>query len=295
MDTFPVRIGFWMISVVGLLASLPAQAQDGFALHDGDRVVFYGDSITAQHMYTRYVEDFVLTRYPKLNVMFYNAGVGGDRVSGGGQGPIDVRLERDLIALNPTVVTIMLGMNDGNYKPEDPVTTKKYEDGYRSIVKTIKGRVPAARIYLIQPSPYDEVAHTDGVAGYNTVLQHFGAILTTIAKEEGAQVIDGNTPIVEELTKAKALDARQASQIIPDKVHPSPTGHWVLAEAIVKAWHITPVVSTVAVDAKAKKATTTRATVSGVEMHDGSLEWRETEEALPLPIDTKDAVSRFLF
>ena len=48
---------------------------------------------------------------------FYNAGVGGDTVRGGGAGPIDVRLERDVIALKPTVVTVMLGMNDGGYKP----------------------------------------------------------------------------------------------------------------------------------------------------------------------------------
>jgi hypothetical protein len=127
------------------------------------------------------------------------------------------------------------------------------------------------------------------------VLQHFAAILQQIARDENVQVIDGNTPIVAELTKARQLNPGQASQIIPDKVHPSSNGHWVLAEAIVKAWHMTSLVSSVSVDARAKKATAMQANVSGVEAHDGGLEWRETEDALPLPLDTsKDAGSRFL-
>jgi hypothetical protein len=57
-------------------------AQD-FALKSGDRVVFYGDSITDQRLYTVLTETFVHTRYPKLDVSFVHSGVGGDRVTGG--------------------------------------------------------------------------------------------------------------------------------------------------------------------------------------------------------------------
>src|SRR6188508_2895490 len=93
------------------LAVVGARA-DGFALKDGDRVVFYGDSITDQRRYTSFAETYVVTRFPKLNVSFVHSGWGGDRVTGGGGGPIDVRLWRDVLPYNPTVVTIMLGMND---------------------------------------------------------------------------------------------------------------------------------------------------------------------------------------
>ena len=84
-----------------LLASVPALAAEPpapFALRDGDRVVFYGDSITQEGGYARFVEEYVRTRFPQWDVRFYNAGVGGDTVRGGGAGPIDVRLERDVIA-----------------------------------------------------------------------------------------------------------------------------------------------------------------------------------------------------
>ena len=70
--------------VLGVAA---AAAQDTFALRDGDRVVFYGDSITDQRLYTTFAETYVVTRFPKKNVVFVHSGWGGDRVSGGGGGP----------------------------------------------------------------------------------------------------------------------------------------------------------------------------------------------------------------
>src|SRR5687767_15790400 len=100
------------------LAALSVHAGD-FALKDGDRVVFYGDSITDQRLYTTFTETYVVTRFPKLDVTFIHSGWGGDRVGGGGGGPIDVRLRRDVFAYKPTVMTIMLGMNDGSYKAFD--------------------------------------------------------------------------------------------------------------------------------------------------------------------------------
>src|SRR5437870_10100803 len=111
--------------LIGIVAALvaagcAAAAQDGFALHDGDRVVFYGDSITDQRLYTTFTETYVVTRFPKMKVDFVHSGWGGDRVGGGGGGPVDVRLERDVFAYKPTVMTIMLGMNDGSYRAFDP-------------------------------------------------------------------------------------------------------------------------------------------------------------------------------
>src|SRR5580693_8359167 len=90
-----------------------ATAQSPFYLKEGDHVVFYGDSITDQRLYTTFTESYVVTRFPTLNVAFTHSGWGGDRVTGGGGGPIDLRLSRDVFPYHPTVVTIMLGMNDG--------------------------------------------------------------------------------------------------------------------------------------------------------------------------------------
>src|SRR5215471_13519666 len=113
-----LRMTFLSLLLV-VLSAHGLRADGNFSLKDGDRVVFYGDSITDQRLYTTFTETYVITRFPKMKVEFVHSGWGGDRVTGGGGGPIDRRLKRDVFAYKPTVMTIMLGMNDGGYRPFD--------------------------------------------------------------------------------------------------------------------------------------------------------------------------------
>src|SRR5436190_18614884 len=127
------------IGTLCLVVFLTFQSRaETFALKDGDRVVFYGDSITDQRLYTTFTETFVVTRFPAMKVDFVHSGWGGDRVSGGGGGPVDVRLERDVFAYKPTVMTIMLGMNDGSYRAFDQGIFDKFSSGYEHIIETVK-------------------------------------------------------------------------------------------------------------------------------------------------------------
>ncbi|MCU1260506.1 MAG: lysophospholipase L1-like esterase, partial [Bryobacterales bacterium] len=47
-----------------------ALCQSDFYLKSGDRVVFYGDSITDQRLYTTDVETYVVTRFPTMPITF---------------------------------------------------------------------------------------------------------------------------------------------------------------------------------------------------------------------------------
>src|SRR6266849_8935999 len=134
-----------------LLLSTAAFAQGDFYLKDGDRVVFYGDSITDQRLYTTFTETYVLTRFPRMRVSFVHSGWGGDRVSGGGGGPVDLRLQRDVFAYKPTVMTIMLGMNDARYRTYDEAIFHEYASGYEKIVHDMKAAFPELRITAIEP------------------------------------------------------------------------------------------------------------------------------------------------
>src|SRR5205809_2158114 len=114
----PLRIFLHSFVLMAAFSGLSAESAQ-FYLKDGDRVVFYGDSITDQRLYTVLVETYIVTRFPKLHVTFVHSGWGGDRVTGGGGGPVDVRLKRDVVAYKPTVMTVMLGMNDAGYRAFD--------------------------------------------------------------------------------------------------------------------------------------------------------------------------------
>src|SRR5436309_10645835 len=93
---------------LALLLAMPvAASRADFALRDGDTVVFLGDSITAARAYGKVIENYTLLRFPDRKVRFINAGWGGDTAAGGLE-----RLDADVFAHNPTVVTRAYGIND---------------------------------------------------------------------------------------------------------------------------------------------------------------------------------------
>jgi lysophospholipase L1-like esterase len=286
------------LTSVLLIAGTPAPAGDlegpssaAFALHDGDRIVFYGDSITQDGGYGRLVEAYVVSRFPTWNVRFYNSGVGGDRVSGGWAGGIDERLARDVIALEPTVVTIMLGMNDGGYKPYDPVTFAAYAHGYRAIVRTLKEALPGVRLTLIQPSPFDDVARPPRFApGYDDILRRYGCYVGELAKREGARVVDLRAPVNAGVAAVLESNPALARQILPDRVHPSDAGHIVMGAALLRGWDAPALVTRVEIDAATPRLLISANTeVTELQSVDGVVSWTQLDRALPLPLNFKDA------
>src|SRR4051812_9835120 len=229
--------------VIVLLLCAPTSGQkNDFALKSGDRVVFFGDSITEQRLYTSYVQQFVISRYPDLNVTFINSGWTGDTVNGNpcvpcaGVGAL-ARIERDVVAYKPTVVTLLFGMNDGLYKDFDPDLLKTYTDGLSQIIAIIK-RKTKARIYVMTPTVYDAEmkttwSHTDK---YNEVLDRYSEAAKEVARREGLPVIDLHTATTTALTNARKLDESYTFFKPGDGVHPSAEGHAVMAAEIVRAW-----------------------------------------------------------
>ena len=276
-----------------LAAAASALSAQEFALRDGDRVVFYGDSITDQRLYTTFTETYVVTRFPKLNVTFVHSGWGGDRVSGGGGGPVDVRLWRDVLPYNPTVMTIMLGMNDGRYRAYDQALFDDFAAGYKHIVDVVKRQLPGIRITAIQPSPYDDVTRAPMFeGGYNAVLVRYGDFLKQYAQEQHLGLADLNTDVVAALGKANAADPAAAIKLLPDRVHPGAAVHLLMAEALLKSWNAPALVSDVELDAGRKEALRQHnAHVSAVAGSSKGLSWTQLDDALPMPVDLRDALT----
>lgn len=274
------------LCLIGAVTASVVTAQE-FALKNGDRVVFYGDSITDQRLYTVITETYVVTRYPKLDVSFVHSGWGGDKVSGGAGGPIDLRLQRDVFPYKPTVMTIMLGMNDGLYRPESEATDETYFNGYKHIVDSVRTTVPGIRITAIKPSPYDDVTRPPNFpGGYNEVLISFSKWIGNYAAHAGLNVADLNTGMVEMLKKADKLDPEQAQKILPDRVHPSFAGHMVMAEELLKSWNARPVVAAVTIDASGEAPVVKASEHAQVSQLTGgkTIQWTELDDALPLPL-----------
>jgi lysophospholipase L1-like esterase len=225
--------------------------KNGFFLHDGDRVVFYGDSITEQQMYGRDIETFVETRYPRLHISYLNSGWSGDTAAGGGGGPIDVRLNRDVLPYKPTVVTILLGMNDGRYSSFDPATYQTYMQGMTHIVDVLTEKLPGVRLVLLTPTFFDYAAkerqppppgqgysYGSPAPDYNQVLLKYSAFLQQLGAQRHIPVVDMNAPMQAATEVGRRADPKFA--LSGDGVHPNEVGHLIMAATVLTAWNATP-------------------------------------------------------
>src|ERR1700709_658296 len=93
----------------GIVVVVNAQTVRPFK--QGDRVVFTGNSITDGGHYHSYIWLYYLTHYPDRRITVFNAGIGGDVAQ-----QIFERLDSDVFAHKPTVMTLTFGMNDTGYQ-----------------------------------------------------------------------------------------------------------------------------------------------------------------------------------
>lgn len=204
-----------------------ARADGEFVLRAGDRVVIYGDSITEQRLYSRYLEQYVACRYPSLGVRFFNAGWGGDTVPGA-----TARLQRDVLELRPSVVTLFFGMNDGGYQRVNDKVVAAYRANLAALVAALKAK--GVRVVVFGPGCCDG-AKNPGLAAcdYDGMLEALTGAAASVAKSEGCAFGDVFHPMRDFLAARRAADP--AANIVPDGVHPGPDGHLVIARAMLGA------------------------------------------------------------
>ena len=215
-----------LLACLASFAALPTAARAAPVLKAGDRVVFYGDSITEQKLYSRYVQQYIQCRYPELNVKFFNAGWGGD-TAGGGFG----RLERDVLSLHPTVVTLFFGMNDGGYRPVTDDIVRPYKANQEKIIQALKAKGVRVVVYTPGAVDYDRKQPLRD-AKYNDNLEALGAAVLELAKQYELPSADIHHPMVAFQNAQKAQTP--GFTMIPDSVHPSPAGHLVMAQEMLK-------------------------------------------------------------
>jgi lysophospholipase L1-like esterase len=260
-----------------LLARLPAaetKLPPKFVPASGVTVVFLGDSITAQCLYTQYVENYFYTRYPHLRLRFHNAGVSGDTTA-----DALARFDRDVAAYQPKYVTILLGMNDGAAKVFEPALFDTYQTGMRALVAKI--RAIGATPIVLTPTMYDVKAtqlnpkpDSRGRGGYyNGVLAFYGAWLREFAGEESASFVDLYGPL-NQFTQQSRKSAPDFT-MIPDGIHPDAGGQIIMAYSLVSDLGLSKRSSTIELtrgaggDAVSKvtggKITDARYTATGIE------------------------------
>ncbi len=191
-----------------------------------DRVVIYGDSITQQLLYSRYLQQYIFCRYPDMKIRFYNAGWDGDTA-----GRAYNRLERDVLVLNPTVVTLFFGMNDGGYKAVNDATVTTYRTNMEKLIKALQEK--KIRVVVFSPGCVDYDRRPNlGTADYNKALEALGKAAEELAKKYNCPYADVHHAMLSFQASEKAKDSNFT--MIPDSVHPNAAGHLVMAHAMLE-------------------------------------------------------------
>ncbi len=277
-----------------------------FLIHDGDRVVFLGDSITEQRLYTTYLEAYALTRHPQWKLWFRNVGWGGDtswlrQRSHPDENKLfaadetaqqrmvedSVRrgLERDVLPLKPTLVTVKFGMNDHSYQAFREDIFKAYVRSQTEIAEVLKAS--GARVAFLTPQPIEDKRPDPDKDIRNESLRKFSDGLKGVATKEGAAFVDQFGPYMAMLLRERP---NNPNGFVGggDAVHPGPIGHTVMAWAILKGLGASGLVSRADLDFTAKKVTGTEGCrLEALKVSNGTISFDRSDDALPMPIDEK--------
>jgi len=295
----------WLLAAVccgmctDLRGSEPAAEGQAFALHDGQRIVFFGDSITQQGLYVTYAHAYLLTRFPAWDIEIINHGISSETLSGTSEPDHDpprphalVRFTRDVAAWQPDVVVACFGMNDGNYHPLDEERFARFRQGVRRLWALVQTETHA-RLVLLTPPPFDPYRRTASdprartfgykfpAVDYDQVLAAYSRWLVGLADEPDAPlIVDVHSAIHHVLAERRKGEV--SFTVSPDAVHPNATGHWLMAQELLLAWRAPAQAGEVAIDAAAGRVTCGDATL--VACHPARVEftWRAP---LPLPHD----------
>jgi len=194
------------------------------------KILFQGDSITdagririGNNLGVGYV--FICTAwirklYPELKIEIINRGVSGNTV-------IDLknRWEEDCIILKPDWLSILIGINDCF----NNISDEEYEKTYTELLSEVKQKVGTVNIILMEPFLLEvKPEHKSLIKSVENKCE----IVKSLAKKFDTLVI----PLYEIFKQL--LKIAPAEYWAFDGVHPTPQGHFVIAEnwlKIVKA------------------------------------------------------------
>ncbi len=264
---------------MALVAALTATA--GWAeslLRSNDRIIFVGDSITAQAVggaqgYYHQFTNALHTVYPAYRNEVIGLGFSGNTLFDwkdnlevksrtqsvpANNGGFDVQTA---FAKHCDIVFILLGMND-ILRPtmlDDEAVLLTWKEKYRELVKAIRERVTPREIVLCEITPLTE----DPLSPKNCVRDRMTQLAGELAKEERCRTAATGASVFDVVARCRKV--KQDFHVVPDTVHPQqPLGHAAILRGMVSALQDDLLVATLnaKIDAEVAKLTPAKPTVT---------------------------------
>ena len=207
-----------------------------FAPQKKTRVIFFGDSITELGVLTRpdagtgyvlKIDSLCKSENKSDQYEFIGSGVSGNKVY-----DLYLRLEDDVLAKNPDVVIIYVGVNDVWHKTLLGTGTDadKFEKFYLAILKKLKEK--NIKVILCTPAVVGE--KTDFTNQLDGDLNRYSNIVRDIAKKNNLPLIDLRQQFLD-YGKTHNPDNKEKDILTRDRVHLNEKGNQLVADAMWKA------------------------------------------------------------
>ncbi|MDE3249439.1 MAG: SGNH/GDSL hydrolase family protein [Bacteroidota bacterium] len=195
------------------------------------RILFFGDSITQAGAqpggYIMRMNDMLKQSGKDAGFELVGAGIGGNKVY-----DLYLRMDDDVLAKNPDVVVIWVGVNDVWHKQSFGTGTDadKFERFYNAIIKKLQAK--NIKVWLCTPAAIGE--RTDFSNQLDGDLNKYAGIVRNIAKNNNCGLIDLRKAFLE-YNLANNKDNQESGILTKDRVHLNDAGNTLVAEMMYKA------------------------------------------------------------
>ena len=198
------------------------------AFTSGARILFQGDSITdgnrgrsadpnhiLGHGYAFIIAAKYGAAFPEAKLEFFNRGSSGNTVL-----DLEKRWQKDTLDLKPDILSILIGVNDkGKGVPMDV-----YEQTYDKIITDAKAANPQLKLVLCEPFVVNHLATEPQHGSPNADIVKRQEIVARLAKKHGAALVHFQAAL------DRATERAPAAHWIWDDIHPTYSGHQILAD-----------------------------------------------------------------
>jgi lysophospholipase L1-like esterase len=239
-----------LIGLLFLVSAPSAPAGDQFAapfLQANDVILFQGDSVTDGGRW-RTGSDFnhimgqdygyilaaeLGAAYPQLHLSFLNRGISGNRVV-----DLAARWRKDTLDLRPTILSILIGINDTLTSGNKTESVQEFEDIYNKLLAVTVAGLPYTKIILGEPFLLPVGKHKARYVAEISELKKRQRVVRRLADTYHLPFI----PYQEAFDQA--CHQAPADYWSWDGVHPTYAGHALMTQAWLRAanasWAVRP-------------------------------------------------------
>ena len=209
-------------------------------LEHNSQLLFVGDSITdcgrkrpigeggfdqeLGNGYVSLVNAAITAIYPDFAIKVINMGVSGNTVL-----DLDSRWKRDVLALNPDWLSILIGINDvwwlfnQGWRPGNQPKINDYTQTLDKLIHQVRPNLHGLILmtpYYLEPDVNDPL---------RMMMDRYGEVVKELASKHNAILVDSQAYF------DRILSWMDPSDLAPDRVHINLTGHMILTRAFLSS------------------------------------------------------------